>query len=123
VNTNLVADTLESALKVHYARVYRNRAPSNPTTPYIVFNADSVLDTFPSHDYMVYVNIVDNHNQPVRAIETLADTIDNDLNHKVIDTTTINMHLERSMRQIVPANDLVDAQMVQIQYTVRVYFK
>lgn len=123
MNTNLVADTLESALKVHYARVYRNRAPLNPTTPYIVFNADSVLDTYPSDDYMVYVNIVDNPNQPVRAIETLADTIDNDLNQKVINLSTINMHLLRSMRQIVPANDLVNTQMVQIQYTARVYFK
>jgi hypothetical protein len=123
VNSNLVADTIENALKVHYERVYRNRTPSNPTYPYIVYNAESIADTVPSHDYMVYVNIVDKPNEVTRVIETLADTIDNALNSKVINTSQINMRLERSNRQFIPANDLVNAQMVQIQYNCRTYFK
>ena len=120
---NLFADTIESALKVHYANVYRNRTPANPTYPHIVFNAESVTDTYPSHDVILYVNIIDQPNSVVRVIETMADTIDTDFNHKVINTSQINMRLEKSGRQFIPANDLVNAQMVQIQYVVRTYLK
>ena len=123
MNSNLVADTIESALKTQFERVYRNRPPVNPTYPYIIFNAESIMDTIPSDDYTVYVNIVENPNVVTRAIETLADTIDTYINGRIINTTAINIRFERSLRQLIPANDLVNAQMIQLQYVSRVYIK
>ena len=123
MNVNLVADTLNSALQGLHARVTRNTPPTNPTSPHVVFNVESVTDTYPSNDFYIYVDVIDNPNVSVRAIETLADTIDVALNHQTFDTTQINIHFERILRQYVGKNDLTSLQMIQLQYSARAYFK
>jgi hypothetical protein len=120
MNTNLLADKVLAFLKTKHTRVYRNKPPTTPTFPYVVFNVQSVSDTYPSNDYSVVVDIFEDPHTSVRVIETLADSIDL-LNDSVIKDTGINAHFTRTSRQFVDNTDLISAQLISISYTARVY--
>ncbi len=121
MNTNLVADTLYNALVVKHARVYRNEPPKNPVFPYVVFNVESITDTYPSDDYYVYIDVFDKPSASVRAMETLADDIQS-LARTVIYTSDISMQIEKISRQFVSNSDLVVSKMITMQFECRVYF-
>lgn len=123
MNINALADAVKTYLDTKHARVYRNRAPLSPVMPYVVYHVESVTDTYPSDDLYVNVDVFDKPLVSVRAMETLADSIDNGLNHTVISTVGLNAHFEREQRQYVPVQDLVEAQMINLRYVVRTYFK
>ena len=121
MNTNLLADKVLAFLNTKHSRVYRNKPPQSPVFPYVVFYIREITDTYPSNDYLVLVDIFENPNTSVRAIEDLADSIDT-LNDSVIKDTGINAHFTRTNRQFVYNTDLIEAQMISISYTARTYF-
>lgn len=123
MDTNAVADEVLEYLSTKHTRVYRNRAPQSPTFPYVVFRVESVVNNSPSEDFYINVDVYEDVNKSVRTAEALADTIDNGLNHSVINTAVLNMHFEREARQYVPDEELVGMQMINLRYNTRIYFK
>lgn len=119
---NATADVILDTLKSHHARTYRNRAPQKPVFPYVVFRLESVIDTTPSDDLYLNVDIYDSADS-IRVIEDLADKIDNDLNGKIINTDIMNLHFVREQRQFVPSEQLVSANLLNLRYVVRAYYK
>lgn len=122
MNTNKVADNLFTLLSGKHSRVYRNAPPSNPTFPYVVFNVETMSDTYPSHDYYVYVDVFDAPQGSVRTMETLADTIQS-ISRSVINNNDLTMQIEPISRQFVSATDLTTSKMITMQFSCRVYFK
>lgn len=122
MNTNAVADEILTYLETKHQRVYRNKAIQSPDYPYVVFRIDSITDSYPSEDLYLNIDIYEDVNESVRAMEDLADTIDNGLNHTVINTEILNIHFEREQRQYVPAEELVSTHLVNLRYVVRAYF-
>ena len=123
MNTNAVADEVYDYLITKHARVYRNKSPQSPVFPYVVYSVESVIDSYPSEDLYVNVDIYENANESVRTIEDLADTIDNGLNLTVINTEELNLYFNREQRQYVSSQELVSTQLINLRYVVRVYFK
>jgi hypothetical protein len=122
MNTNLVADTMLTKLLTKHARVYRNAAPSNPTFPYVVFDCETINDNYPANDYYIYVNVYEAPNVSVRAMNTLADSIDG-IDNEVISNSGLNMHITKVNRQFISNSELTRAQAINLQYVARVYFK
>ena len=122
MDTNAVADAILADLTALHARSYRNKTPQTPVTPYVVFMLDSATDTVPSLDYYLNIDIFDSPNEPSRASETLADTIQAYLDDKVIINETFNLHAALEQRQYISNTDLVDRQMVNLRFVCRVYF-
>lgn len=122
MNTNAVADTILDYLTGKHERSYRNKAPQTPVPPYIVFRLDNTTDTYPSDDMYLNIDVYDVSTASVRAIEDLADLIDNDLNHKVMNTETMNLQSEREQRQYIPPEELVSLHLINLRYVVRAYF-
>ena len=123
MNMNAVADEVEAYLTTKHERAYRNRSPQSPVFPYVVYRIESAMNTYPSEDLYVNIDVYEDSNKSVRGIEDLADTIDKDLNMKVFNTEELNLHFVREQRQYVPAEELVSAHVINIRYAVRAYFK
>lgn len=123
IDTNLLADTLLAELLKHHPRVYRNKPPQTPIFPYIVFVLDNTIDSIPSSDYYVHIDIYDDGNKSVRGMESIADTIEINFNNVVIDKDTINLHFDKENRQFVSNEDLGGKNLISIRYNTRVYFK
>ena len=123
MNTNAVADNILDYLSEKYPRVYRNRAKVGTEFPYIVFRLDSALDSYPSEDYYLNIDIYEKSGMSVRTIEALADVVDKGLNHTVRINASINLQFEREQRQFVPSDELVTEQLINLRYTVRAYEK
>lgn len=120
---NLVADEIDDYLITKHDRVYRNKSPQNPVFPYVVYRIESVINTHPSEDLYVNIDVYEEGNKSVRAMEDLADAIDKDLNMSIFNTDTLNLHFVREQRQYVPAEELVSSHMINLRYAVRAYFK
>ena len=124
MDTNKVADLINTFLATKHTRVYRNKAPQSPVFPYVIFDCESVDDAFPSSDYTVYVDVYDAPNVSVRAMNTLADTIDSSFTGLLINDSALNLHIQsKIIRQYVPIKELVSSQMINMQFSARVYFK
>lgn len=123
MNTNMIADAVNNFLLTIHDRVYRNSSPSDPAGPYVVYRVESVVDNIPSEDFYIYVDIYEDTNKSVRAMEDLADTIDNQLNDLVMNADGFNAHFMRESRQFVDGNELISEQGVFLRYTTRIYFK
>ena len=122
MRSNDVADIIGDYLKTKHARVHRAKAPSTKVFPYVVYRIESVMNSYPSEDLYLNVDIYEDPMASIRAVETLADDIDAGLNHAVITQSGINLHFEREQRQSVDAQDLVEAYLINIRYVVRGYF-
>ena len=124
MDTNKVADLILTFLSTKHTRVYRNKAPQSPVFPYVVFDCDSVDEVFPSSDYTVYVDVYDTPTATVRALTTLADSIDSSFTGLIINDSALNLHIQsKTIRQYVPVKELVSSQMINMQFNARVYFK
>lgn len=123
MNTNAVADVMNAYLSTKHDRVYRNKSPQSPLFPYVVYRVESVLDSYPSEDFYINVDIYEDGKSSVRHMEDLADEIDNSLNDTVFNSETLNMHFQREARQYVPEEELVGKQMINMRYNTRIYFK
>lgn len=123
MRTNEVADTIYNYLTEKHNRVYRNKSPQSPVFPYVVYRIESVMNTYPSEDLYVNIDVYEESNKSVRVMEDLADTIDKDLNMKVFNTSELNLHFVRDGRNYVPTEELVSAHMINLRYAVRAYFK
>lgn len=124
MNTNQVADVLYTFLSNKHARVYRNKPPQTPIFPYVIYDVSNVNDSTPSYEYQVYIDVYDKPDVSVRAITTLADTIQNDLLDTIISDSVLNCHFRAlDVRQFVPSTELISSQMINMQFTARVYFK
>lgn len=123
IDTNLLSDTLLSELLKHHPKVYRNKPPQNPIFPYIVFILDNTMDSIPSNDYYIHIDIYEDGNKSVRGMESLADTIEINFNNIVIDNENINVHFTKENRQFVGSEDLGGKNLITIRYNTRVYFK
>jgi hypothetical protein len=122
MNTNLVADSLLTVLLTKHTRVYRNGPPSNPIFPYVVFDCDSVTDSYPSSEYYIYVNVFDSPTVSVRAMNTIADLIDG-IDNTLISNSGLNMHITKVNRQFISNSELTTSKAINLQYSARVYFK
>lgn len=122
MRSNDVADIIGDYLKTKHTRVYRAKAPSQKVFPYVVYRIESVMNSYPSEDLYLNVDVYEDPMALIRTVETLADNIDADLNHAVITQSGINLHFEREQRQSVDAQDLVEAYLINIRYVVRGYF-
>lgn len=124
MNTNQVADVVYNYLLTKHARVYRNKAPQTPLFPYVIYDVSNISDTVPSYDYQVYIDVYDKPDVSARAITTLADSIQNDLLDTVITDSVLNCHFRTlDVRQYIPNTELISSQMINMQFTARVYFK
>ena len=123
MNINAVADVVLTYLSTKHSRVYRNKALSNPVFPYVVYRIESVTNSYPSEDLYVNIDVYEKAGISVRAIEDLADLIDAGINRGIVSNSTVNAHFEREARQFVPAQELIDTQMINLRYAVRTYFK
>ncbi len=123
MDTNAVADEVKGYLDTKHTRVYRNRSPQNSTFPYIVYRVEGILNSYPSEDLYVNIDVYEDTNKSVRDIEDLADSIDKGLNITVINTADLNLQFNREQRQYVSATELVSSHMINLRYTVRAYFK
>jgi len=122
MNTNLVADSLLTVLLTKHTRVYRNTPPSNPTFPYVVFDCESVVDSYPSNEFYIYVNVFDDPNVSVRAMNDIADLIDG-IDNTLISNSGLNMHITKVNRQFISNSELTRSKAINLQYAARVYFK
>lgn len=124
MDSNKVADLIYTFLLTKHARVYRNKPPQSPVFPYVIFDCDSVDENYPSMDYTVYVDVYDAPTVSVRAMNTLADSIDSSFTGLVINDVACNVHIQsRPIRQFISNTDLVSSQMINMQFNARVYFK
>lgn len=123
MNTNAVADSIYDYLITKHTRVYRNKSPQSPVFPYVIYRVESVINSYPSEDFYINVDIYDDSVKSVRTIEILADAIDSGLNDNVRITNLLNMHFQRETRQYVPEEELVGKQMINIRYNTRIYFR
>jgi hypothetical protein len=134
---NSVADEILAYLNTKHNRVYRNKAPQTSAFPYIVFKIESALNTMPSEDLYLNIDIYEDANKGVRDMEDMADLIDGDgksidstgikepsgLNQKVINTSKLNLYFDREARQYVSPEELVSTHLINLRYIVRAYFK
>lgn len=125
MNINAVADEVLEYLETKHSRVYRNKAPKEiivngvkiPTPfPYVIYKVESVVNTKPSEDLYINIDIYEDVNKSVRGMENLSDLIDNDLNHTVINTDKLNLHFEREQRQYVTPEDLVSTHLINSNF-------
>lgn len=123
MNSNMIADAVYDFLKLKHDRVYRNSSPRSSVFPYVVYQVESVMDNTPSEDFYIHVDIYEDTNESVRVMEDLADLIDNDLNHKVMNKDGFNAHFKRESRQFVDGDELISAQVIFLRYDTRIYFK
>lgn len=131
MNVNAVADEVLAYLETKHSRVYRNNSPKKPVFPYVIYRVESVVNSMPSEDLYLHVDVYEDVNQSVRGMEDLADLIDGNsdpleptgLNQLVINTDKLNLHFEREQRQYVTPEDLVSAHLINLRYVVRAYFK
>lgn len=123
MNTNAVADLILGYLETKHSRCYRNKPPKSPVFPYVVFRIESDTDSYPSNDLYLNIDIYEDINTSVRAIEDIADSIDIGLNHTTINTNELNVQFEKEQRQYVTPEELVSSHLVNLRYVVRVYFK
>lgn len=123
MNINAVADEVLDYLNTKHSRVYRNKAVKSPKFPYVVFMMESVMNTIPSEDLYLNIDIYEDVNESVREMEDLADLIDNDLNQKIINTDLLNLYFDREQRQYVTSEDLTGTHLINLRYVVRAYFK
>jgi hypothetical protein len=123
VNINATADEILKYLSTKHIRVYRNKAPQCPIFPYVIFKVESATNTTPSEDLYLNIDIYEDINKSVRAMEDLADLIDNGLNQKVINTEVLNLYFDRETRQYVTPEELVSTHLINLRYVVRAYFK
>lgn len=123
INTNAIADAILDVLTPIHARSYRNKSPQTPISPYVVYILDSSIPSGPSSDFYLTIDVFDDPNESVRAIETLSDAIQDALDNLVIITDAINVHMALEQRQYVSNTDLVTSQMVNLRFVCRTYFK
>ena len=122
MRSNDVADIIGTKLAAVHPRVYRQKAPSQRVFPYVVYRIESVGDTYPSEELYVNIDLYEAPTASVRTVETLADSIQDELNHKVIIENNTNLHFELEQRQSVDAQDLIDAYLINLRFVVRAYF-
>lgn len=123
MNSNMIADAMYDFLTTMHERVYRNSTSSSPVFPYVVYRIESVVDSIPSEDFYVHIDIHEDTTKSVRQMEALADKIDNELNNLVMNTADFNAHFSRESRQFVDGNELISEQVIFLRYTTRIYFK
>ena len=123
MNMNAVALAVLGVVGALHTRVYRNKTPSTPSYPFVLVTADSAVPSDPSSDLYISVDVVDDPNATVTAMEVLADTIQNALDDKIISNSAVNLHLTIEQRQYVSNTDLVTQQMVNLRFVCRAYFK
>jgi len=123
IDTNLLSDTILDELKKYHPRVYLNKPPQNPTFPYVVYVLDNTLDSNPSEDYYIHIDVYDSENKSVREMNSIADKIDNNMNDLVINNSNINLHFKRENRQFVDNEDLGAKRLITFRYNTRVYFR
>lgn len=122
MRSNDIADIIGAKLAAKHSRVYRQKAPATKVFPYVVYRVESVGDTYPSEELYVNIDLYEAPTASVRTVETLADSIQAELNHKVIIENNTNLHFELEQRQSVDAQDLIDAYLINLRFVVRAYF-
>ena len=122
MRSNDIADIIGAKLAAKHSRVYRHKAPATKVFPYVVYRVESVGDTYPSEELYVNIDLYEAPTASVRTVETLADSIQAELNHKVIIENNTNLHFELEQRQSVDAQDLIDAYLINLRFVVRAYF-
>ena len=122
MNTNALANEILASLSVLHPRVTRNKSPQTPVNPYVVFMLESSLPSERSVDYYLHIDIYEDPNSSVIAMETLADTIQDAFDDRVIRTNALNAHFILEQRQYISNSDLVTAQMINLRFIVRAYF-
>ena len=122
MRSNDIADIIGAKLAAKHSRVYRQKAPATKVFPYVVYRVESVLDSYPSEELYVNIDLYEAPTASVRTVETLADSIQAELNHKVIIENNTNLHFELEQRQSVDAQDLIEAYLVNLRFVVRAYF-
>jgi hypothetical protein len=122
MRSNDIADIIGAKLAAKHSRVYRQKAPATKVFPYVVYRIESVGDTYPSEELYVNIDLYEAPTASVRTVETLADSIQAELNHKVIIENNTNLHFELEQRQSVDAQDLIDAYLINLRFVVRAYF-
>ena len=122
MRSNDIADIIGAKLAAKHSRVYRQKAPATKVFPYVVYRVESVLDSYPSEELYVNIDLYEAPTASVRTVETLADSIQAELNHKVIIENNTNLHFELEQRQSVDAQDLIDAYLINLRFVVRAYF-
>jgi len=123
MNMNAVADAVLPVVAALQSRTYRTKPPQTPVWPYIVCSLDSATATDPSSDIYLNIDVIDDPNVSVRAMETIADTVQNAIDNHIITNSALNIHAVLEQRQYISNADLIANQMINLRFVLRVYFK
>lgn len=120
--TNELYGKLYDLLVTLTPNVYRNKAISG-VFPYCVIKIDTMIDTYPTHDYSVVLAFYDKDVQSIQPLETLADNTVKMLNNQVLSSTNQTYHFKLSLRQFINSENLVGTQAIELQFLTRTYLK
>lgn len=122
MRSNDINDIIGERLSSIHPRVHRTKAPQRKEFPYIVYRIESVIDSYPSEELYLNVDLYESPAASVRNVETLADEVQDLLNHVVIIEKNTNLQIDLEQRQSVDSQDLVDAYLINLRFVVRAYF-
>lgn len=122
-NSNEVYDFISDLIQNDKYSVYRNRAATKATAPYITIKLDTKIDTSPSFDQMIIFAIYEDENKSIRNIEEIADAIEYILNKNTFESDTQRYHFMLSLRQNIPNEMLISKQAIELQFMGRIYPK
>lgn len=103
--------------------LYRNKAPQNAKTPYVVAKFESTIDTYPTLDQPITVTVYEKEGKSIRNISNISDNILSTLNHQKYESDNQRYHFLLSLRQTIPTDMLISKQAIETQFNVRVYMK
>lgn len=122
MDMNAISDAVMSVISTLHARTYIWEPPQIPVYPYVFCRLDSSMAVGPSDDVYLIIDIIDSPNVSVRAMQTIADTVQNALDDRVMINQDLNLHAVLEQRQYISNQDLITDQRVNLRFVCRVYF-
>lgn len=111
--------SIRTFLLTKHASVYFQKAPASAEFPYLVFDLPTSFNNAPSEDFLLEIDAWDN-NQDTTILENIIDSIDEELNNKIISFDKYKAIFRRENRLTLPDEDPT-LNRRQLRYTVRVY--
>ena len=120
--TNELYDVLYDAISAIVPNLYRNKAQTG-VFPYATIKIDTLIDTYPTHDYTVVIALYDKDGVSIKPLENKADSVIQLLNNQVLESNGTYYHFTLSLRQFINSEYLVGTQEIELQLLARTYSK
>lgn len=120
--TNELYDVLYDTISPIVPNLYRNKAQTS-VFPYATIKIDTLIDTYPTHDYSVIVALYDKDGISIKPLENKADGVIELLNNQILESNGTYYHFTLSLRQFINSEYLVGTQAIELQLLARTYSK